>query len=479
MLNHNGFFNTYLVSVALKYFGNRLIGIVATDSYLRQPDYSSRAENHYYFILSDNLYQEDIGILRYIAREFPESLFNFIYESELADYPPHVIWQFRCSEWIFKKNNHQIMMPEREVLAEVRQAIFAIYHLSRLYYLRSLNLKTHIWGVRQFGWSVRYALHCLFNREQLSQFDAQEIADRNWLMDFQHNWMEQKKRLTDSESEFRDAVSRLSEIATRRADAVQKIHPVRDALVGSSGNDTLSENIVSIINTVRDRLARKIGPSLLSFYLQGSAARGDMRPESDIDGFIIVDNINRDTLEIVRNIQSDNPPVTILLYSVAEINHYPQFRRYALMSGTKLVSGDWRLNFKFDLNDDIAGIINNIFIVRQVVRAYLIEGCYGQRAHYIAALMAKLIDHGCLRPLLKLQTGRYPHSRSEVRERFSDTAPLLNVLSFIDNLESNEQALKDALLKDDVTRIERLFNELSEVACLVEIQVRFFANNPI
>lgn len=93
--------------------------------------------------------------------------------------------------------------------------------------------------------------------------------------------------------------------------------------------------------------------------------------------------------------------------------------------------------------------------------------------------MAKLIDHGCLRPLLKLQSDNYPTSRTEVRQCFPDIVPLLNVLSFIDNLESNEQTLKDTLLKGDVTLIERLFNELSEVACWVEIQVRSFANNAI
>ena len=476
MLNHSGFLNTYLVSVSLEYLGSRLSGIVATDSYLRQPDYSSRAENHYYFILSGDLYQEDIGILRYLAREFPESSFNFIYECELAGYPAHVIWQFQLSEWLYKKNDYQIMMPERELLEESRQAIFACCHLSRLYYLRNLNLKTHIWGVRQFGWSVRYALNCLFNPDQGYSLNEQEIADRNWLIDLQNNGIQHKRRLNHSEAAFRDAASRLSDIVSRKAEELQRKQPVTDILVSASSHDTFSENITLAVNTVKKRLAQEIGSSLLSFYLHGSAARGDMRPGSDIDSFIVVDKVSRDILESVRNIQSDNPPFTILVYGLAEINHYPKFRRYGLVNGTKLVSGDWCLRFKPDINDDIAGIINNIFTVRQVARAYLIEGSYGQRAHYIAAIMVKLIDHGCLRPLQKLQTGSYPPSRAAVRQCFPGVAPYLKVLSFIDNLESNEQTLKEALFKGDVTPIEQLFYALSEAACLLEIQVKNFDN---
>lgn len=472
MLNQGSHFSTYLVSVSLEYFGDRLIGIVATDSYLRQPDYSSRAENHYYFILSDDLYQEDIWMLRYIAREFPESSFNFIYESELAAYPPHVIWQFQFSEWLYKKNNYQIIMPERDILEESRQAIFACYHLSRLYYIRNLNLKTHIWGVRQFGWSVRYALHALFSLDQNNSLNQQEIADRNWLIDFQNNWIQHKRKLTNSEAAFRDAASYLSEIASRKAEDLQRTHPVIDILVSAVGHDTYPENIASAVNAVRDSLTREIGPALLSFYLHGSAARGDMRPGSDIDSFIIVDKVTRDILEKVRNIQSDNTPFTILVYSLAEVNHYPAFRRYGLMNGTKLVTGDWCLCFKPDINDDIAGIINNIFTVRQVSRAYLIEGSYGQRAHYIAAIMAKLIDHGCLRPLQNLQTGSYPTSRVAVRQFFPDTTAYLKILNFIDNLELNERTVKKALFKGDVTLIEQLFHGLSEAAGLVEIQVK-------
>lgn len=477
MLNHNGFLSTYLVSVALEHLGNRLTGIVATDSYLRQPDYSSRTENHYYFILSDNRYQKDIWILRYIAREFPESTFNFIYESELADYPPHVIWQFQLSEWLYKKSHYQIAMPERDRLDESRQAIFACAHLSRLYYIRDLNLKTHIWGVRQFGWAVCYALNCLFNRERSHSLNQQEIADRNGLIDFHNNWRQHQNKMTHSEAAFRDAASYLSDIISRQAETLQRTYPVTDILVAASGHDTFCEDIAPVVNAVRERIAREIGPSLLSFYLHGSAARGDMRPGSDIDSFIIVDKVSRDILERVRNIQSDNPPFTLLVYSLAEVNHYPKFRRYGLVNGTKLVSGDWSLCFKPDINDDIAGIINNIFTVRQVARAYLIEGSYGQRAHYIAAIMAKLIDHGCLRPLLKLQTGSYPTSRAEVRQCLPDTAGYLSVLNFIDNLEANEQTLKEAMLKGDATLIERLFYEISEAACRIEIQVRDFANN--
>ncbi|MCS3430431.1 nucleotidyltransferase domain-containing protein [Klebsiella sp. BIGb0407] len=363
-------------------------------------------------------------------------------------------------------------MPERNVLEESRQAIFSCYHLCRLYYIRNLNLKTHIWGVRQFGWSVRYALNCLFNPDHGHSFSEQDISDRNWLIDIQHHWLQHKGKLTCSEDAFRDAVSHLSEIVSRRAEGLQRTHPVTSVLVSGSVHDTVPENIALVVNGVKKRLAREMGSSLLSFYLNGSAARGEMRPGSDIDSFIIVDKVSRDILDTVKDIQSDNPPFTILVYSLAEINHYPEFRRYGLSHGIKWVSGDWCLRFKPDIHDDIAGIIINIFTVRKVARVYLIEGSYGPRAHYIAAIMTKLIDHGGLRPLQKRLTGIYPTSRAELRAFFTDRAPYACILSFIDNLESNEQTLKEALLKGNVSLIEQLFFTLSESTCLLETQVK-------
>jgi len=82
-----------------------------------------------------------------------------------------------------------------------------------------------------------------------------------------------------------------------------------------SDHDSLSESIAPIVDTVKKRLVQEIGPSLLSFYLHGSAARGDMYIGCDIDSFIVVNKVNRDILEIARKIQSDNPPFTISVYS--------------------------------------------------------------------------------------------------------------------------------------------------------------------
>ncbi len=88
----------YFIQSALEVFAENLLGIVETDSYLRQPDYSSRCVRHFYVIVPDNFVTGCIASLRYLQAEFFEFTLNYLTISELSYYPPHCMWQFSdCS----------------------------------------------------------------------------------------------------------------------------------------------------------------------------------------------------------------------------------------------------------------------------------------------------------------------------------------------------------------------------------------------
>jgi len=65
-----------------------------------------------------------------------------------------------------------------------------------------------------------------------------------------------------------------------------------------------------------------------------------------------------------------------------------------------------------------------------------------------------------------------PNLPCEVRSFFSDAVACVSTLYFIENLKSNQQALKAALLKGNVTPIERLFHGLLEAAAFIEVRMQ-------
>src|SRR5437899_8891173 len=162
--------------------------------------------------------------------------------------------------------------------------------------------------------------------------------------------------------------------------------------------------LIAMIDTFSDRI--------LSFYLHGSAARGDMRPVSDIDTMAVFDQVDAEILERTRIIQRAFNNLTISVYSVDNIKQYPTFRRYGLINGTRHIAGPLCFAQKSISTESAYGILNNAYTIRQMARGYLVAGCYGHRAHYMLSLMVKLADHGCLRPLQQLASNSYPENRA-------------------------------------------------------------------
>jgi len=60
-----------------------------------------------------------------------------------------------------------------------------------------------------------------------------------------------------------------------------------------------SENLALILNDLRYGLRKILGKELEAVYLYGSQARGDARPDSDIDVLVVLNN-QFDTFEMIE-----------------------------------------------------------------------------------------------------------------------------------------------------------------------------------
>ncbi|MDE9541024.1 nucleotidyltransferase domain-containing protein [Xenorhabdus bovienii] len=478
----------YFIQSTQDILGENLQGIVETDSYLRQPDYSSRCVRHFYIILSDDFSTSCITLLRYLQAEFLEFTLNYLTISELSYYPAHCIWQFTKSPWLFQSEqiNNLISLGIEKNLDTYRQAVFSVAHISRLYYLRNLTSKIHVWGVRQLGWAMRYAEFGLFRPLKSVKFEftnkdnahcLKELQeDLNWLITSNTSWQKTEEKFLSDINEFRGAAARLSRIAEYYSALLQHLYLETHLVLSQEKVDEIPP-LQPIINPVLTYLRQAIGERLLSFYLHGSAARSDMRIGSDIDAIAIVDKVDDTILEAIRSVQLNFKDLSISIYSKSDVHQYPSFRMYALTNGTKRIYGDFALEMQSSMHDSAYGIINNLFTIRQVIRSYLISGTYGSRAHYMLGLMMKLADHGCLRPLQTLESGIYPTKKTQVLEYYKNNEIIITVVKYTQNFKENENTLKKKLLSGFRVELENLFFLLLNTCEIVAERIKMIEGN--
>ncbi|MFT8212152.1 MAG: nucleotidyltransferase domain-containing protein [Symbiopectobacterium sp.] len=458
-------------------FGDNLSGIAETDAFLRQPDYSSRAVGHYYLIVHEDGGGKTASATQYLQAEFPELSLNYLTERELADYPAHGRWQFHTCPWHYRNSQVERTLAtyEPDFPDALRQATFATTHIARLYYLHDLPAKTHVWGVRQLGWAMRYAengLSKLLGQLETRHHSPLPVAGMNkkdirWLTYANSHWPPFELSLLEDVNAFRAAAARLSTIAECYAQHIAAGYPDTQGVITQRA-ETAPAALHTITAPIADALHAAFGDRLLSLYLYGSAARGDMRADSDID-LMVVDH---PTLEQVRRIQHRFEKLALSVYSLSNIRQYPTFRRYGLLNGTRHLAGPFCFAQTDTPSAIVNAIVNNLYTIRQVARGYLVSGCYGQRAHYVLSLMVKLADHGCLRPLQQLQSHHYPTNRDEAIAYFSGCEFAAPLLEHASRLTIEEETLCIELMAGKHQRLTQHWLRLNTFANRVENAVR-------
>lgn len=402
---------------------------------------------------------------QYLHAEFPELSLNYLTESELADYPAHGCWPFHTCHWPYRNAaiEHALAACKPDYPDALQQAAFATTHIARLYYLRDLPAKTHAWGVRQLGWAMRYAeqgLSKLLGQLETRHHSPLSVAGMNnedlrWLTYTNSNWQLFERSLLENANTFRTTAGYPDTqrvIAQRAETAPAAIH-------------TMTAPIVDALNTV-------FGDRLLSLYLYGSAARGDMRPDSDIDLMAVFDSVDPPTLEQVRRIQHRFEKLSLCVCSLNTVRQYPTFRRHDLLNGTCHLAGPFCFAQTNGPSDTVNTILNNLYSIRQVARSYLISGCYGQRAHYQLSLMVKLADHGCLRALQQWQSLHYPIHRNEAVDYFSDCDFASSLLEHASQLAQEEETLCIQLMAGNRQALTQHWLTLNAFARRIENMLR-------
>lgn len=457
----------YFIKLCMELFKDNLLWIVNTDSYLRQPCYSSRAKNFFYFIF-DHVTAEDQAKIKYINGEFPEYFLNYLTEKELNDYPNHGKWQFCFSRILYGRDTNSIPLAHHESdhRIAISHAIISVGHIARLYYLSDLDDdKSHTWGVRQLGWALRYAEngivklwnHIILGRYDLSEINNQISAEVKWLSDVNANWDKYESLYLTDINAYKNSSLKLNQIVQFFSKQLASRYANKNY-----NNDSSNSNEIKFINSFRDEMVNEFSNTLKCLYLSGSSARGDQHKNSDIDSIGVFSHLDEEILKRLKVIISKFQNTSVYTLSMNDLTVYPNFKYYTLTEGTKKIHGDISFLSSNDNKDIFESILNNIFILIQIARSYLIIGNYGVRAHYVLKLMLKLADHGCLRLIIKYVTGSYPNQKEEVKEFFKDNARATSIINYLLDINDQEKNIKNSLLSGNTSELINRYIELNE-----------------
>jgi len=453
----------YFVKFCVENFSDNLLGIINTDSYIRQPCYSSRAKECYYLILLE-FSQSDLVKLKYIQGEFPEFFLNYLTHNELKSYPSHGKWQFCFSPALYLKAEQPslIFAEKSEHIEAIRQALFGIGHIARLYFLRDLDNKTHTWAVRQLGWALRYAEHGilkLWNYLDVGTYDIGSIVEiKNeiqWLLEVNSRWRHWENEFLSEVEKYREASLKLNVIVEYFSEKL--INITHSAYYVENTDDNYDTNKYAFISTFRNDLIQVFNKDLKAFYLHGSAARGDQHQQSDIDSIAIFSQLNENILKKLRKIVSKYPGISVSSLSLNDLINYPSFRFYSICFGSKKMYGNITFNMLNSDQDMQKGILNNLYTILQVARAYLLVENYGPRAPYMLKLMAKLTDHGCMRLIIQRKIGVFPNKKEEVKDFFKEDYMATKMINYVLDMNRFDEEIKTELLQGNNIPLKEKF----------------------
>ncbi|MBN8827878.1 MAG: nucleotidyltransferase domain-containing protein [Sphingobacteriia bacterium] len=460
----------YFIKLCKDTFDDNLIYIINTDSYLRQPCYSSKARNYYYLIL-EKLDNQQLNALKYLQGEFPEFILNCLSYEELENYPSHSKWQFIFSPIIYNKYNVLIEhLNTQDYVDSIANAIINVGHIARLYYLSDLDDKSHTWAVRQLGWALRYAekgIVNLWNYIQIGEYsnsntDLNITGEIEWLITINNFWEKFEYELLQNIEEYKKASLILNRIVQYYSEKLAT-NITNSNFIEDSSNE-YDESKFHFISLITNDLKQKFNDNLRTFYLYGSAARGEQHKTSDVDSIVVFDKLDDDTLAVLREIKVNHPNLSIYSLSINDLIIYPSFKYYTQNLGSKKIYGNISFKPANSLDDIINGMINNLFIIIQISRAYLIGENFGPRAIHLLKLMMKLADHGCMRLLINYYKKEFPQNKEEVKAFFKEELLANKVIDFVININDEADKIKASLLNGNNSLITENYQLLISFA---------------
>lgn len=199
-------------------------------------------------------------------------------------------------------------------------------------------------------------------------------------------------------------------------------------------------------------------------YLSGSAVRGDQHKDYDIDTIAVFSKLDDEVLRRLRAVLSKYKKTSVYSLSVNDLASYPLCRYYTLNLGSKKIYGGISFTPFSSSEEIIDSIVNNIYIILQISRSYLLVENYGPRSVELINLMMKLADHGCMRLLIYYLSSTFPDIKEEVKHFFKDSVHAYSVINAVINMNELKTELKRLLLRGATELIVGKYNLLLSFA---------------
>ena len=170
--------------------------------------------------------------------------------------------------------------------------------------------------------------------------------------------------------------------------------------------------------SLAQKLRKNFGPRLLFLGYQGSYARGEATPESDIDIVAILDHLTPADLETYRSLARSMPHGDLacgFICGERELRKWPRWDLLSLALDTKPVLGDLQAYLPDftdrDRREALSAATSGLY--HGACHAYI----YGDRAGELPGLLKAAFF--CLRLAVLCRTGRYVPTKRELSAALS------------------------------------------------------------
>lgn len=200
------------------------------------------------------------------------------------------------------------------------------------------------------------------------------------------------------------------------------------------------------MNEFEGTLVSEFGDRLVLLGLQGSRARGDERPDSDIDVVVIIDALDYSTLHAYKKVVSRMPNADLacgFASSPQVLAEWPRHDSFNLVMDTRVFYGSFEfMNTDYTAEDAAeAAKASASMIYHSVCHGVLFDD------EALFSIVAECIKSAffIMRALAYVRTGEYPKSRMRMRELATDDE--LVFLDAYDHLDAIDiDAMAQALL---------------------------------